>query len=206
MLSTLCETNELYEDSTEFALIDEKRLLTCKINDSLKSLKRSCKCIDKLGFKLQVKEQNCQLLSLLLLCDLLLQHDSLLLSNFLTHVANPQLSAVVPSPPDPALPWASPSCLAPTPSGLAWWTLFQPCFIVTVSSCRALVIKLVQRSLASSLARATARQQCLLRKQSVIIISLVDTWQANSLISRTQCRCNEERVESPDYRHMCLHI
>ncbi|CAL5983515.1 Hypothetical_protein [Hexamita inflata] len=58
MLSTLCDTNELYEDSTEFALIDEKRLLTCKINDSLESLKRSCKCIDKLGCKLQVIEQN----------------------------------------------------------------------------------------------------------------------------------------------------
>ncbi|CAL6040709.1 Hypothetical_protein [Hexamita inflata] len=36
--------------------------------------------------------------------------------------------------------------------------------------------------------------------------SLVDTWQANSLISRTQCRCSEERVESPDYRHTCLRI
>ncbi|CAL5970227.1 Hypothetical_protein [Hexamita inflata] len=98
--------------------------------------------------------------------------------NLLTHVANPQLSAVVPRPPDPALLQASPSCLAPAPSRpggarsallpVAWRSLFQPCFIAIVSSCRALVIKLVQRSLASSLARATARQQCLLRKESVI--------------------------------------
>ncbi|CAL5990004.1 Hypothetical_protein [Hexamita inflata] len=97
--------------------------------------------------------------------------------NLLTHVANPQLSAVVPRPPDPALPQVSPSCLAPAPSRpggarsallpVAWRSLFQPCFIAIVS-CRALVIKLVQRSLASSLARATARQQCLLRKESVI--------------------------------------
>ncbi|CAL5983551.1 Hypothetical_protein [Hexamita inflata] len=58
LFSTLCDTNELYEDSTEFALIDEKRLLTCKINDSLEYLKKSCKCIDKLGCKLQVIEQN----------------------------------------------------------------------------------------------------------------------------------------------------
>ncbi|CAL5979471.1 Hypothetical_protein [Hexamita inflata] len=47
----------------------------------------------------------------------------------------------------------------------------QPYFVAIVPSCRALVIKLVQLvqcSLASSLARATARQQCLLRKESVI--------------------------------------
>ncbi|CAL6035930.1 Hypothetical_protein [Hexamita inflata] len=39
--------------------------------------------------------------------------------------------------------------------------------VAIVPSCGALVIKLVQCSLAS-LARATARQQCLLRKESVI--------------------------------------
>ncbi|CAL6029025.1 Hypothetical_protein [Hexamita inflata] len=44
----------------------------------------------------------------------------------------------------------------------------QPYFVAMVPSCRALVIKLVQCSLASSLARATARQQCLLKKESVI--------------------------------------
>ncbi|CAL6006087.1 Hypothetical_protein [Hexamita inflata] len=57
-ISTLCNTNELYEDSTEFALIDETQLLVCKISDTTEYLKKSCKCIDKLGGKLQVIEQN----------------------------------------------------------------------------------------------------------------------------------------------------
>ncbi|CAL6033696.1 Hypothetical_protein [Hexamita inflata] len=35
---------------------------------------------------------------------------------FLAHVPGIQLSTVTPNPSDPALPWASPSCLAPTPS------------------------------------------------------------------------------------------
>ncbi|CAL6101137.1 Hypothetical_protein [Hexamita inflata] len=38
--------------------------------------------------------------------------------NLLTHVANSQLLAVVPNSMDPALPQASPSCLASTPSRL----------------------------------------------------------------------------------------
>ncbi|CAL6005983.1 Hypothetical_protein [Hexamita inflata] len=58
VFSTLCDTNELYEDSCEFALIDEKRLLACKISDSLEYLKRSCRSIEKLGCKIQVIEQN----------------------------------------------------------------------------------------------------------------------------------------------------
>ncbi|CAL6008359.1 Hypothetical_protein [Hexamita inflata] len=50
------------------------------------------------------------------------------------------------------------------PVAVSLLTMFYcDCFI----ACRALVIKLVQRSL-TSLARATARQQCLLRKESVI--------------------------------------
>ncbi|CAL6032818.1 Hypothetical_protein [Hexamita inflata] len=58
LFPTLCDTIELHEDSSQFALIDEKQLLVCKISDSMKYLKKSCKYIDKLESKIQIIQQN----------------------------------------------------------------------------------------------------------------------------------------------------
>ncbi|CAL6029825.1 Hypothetical_protein [Hexamita inflata] len=86
-------------------------------------------------------------------------------------------------PPDPALPQASPSCLAPAPSTVALVVpFFQWCgglssnhILSIVSSCGALVIKLVQAFLLRQRAPLQGSSAC----SGKSLQSLVDIWQAN---------------------------
>ncbi|CAL6005979.1 Hypothetical_protein [Hexamita inflata] len=61
-VSNLCQINEEYDDSSEFAIIDDAHLLYSKITEQLTNLKRIDKYVDKLVCKIDVIQKNIKII------------------------------------------------------------------------------------------------------------------------------------------------